>query len=323
MAARRRADQEQTGSSGGGQVTEEQHSPRKRKSKPDTGSRHMWLVNPLPEKVYATYVHPKWLLITPSSVACAAVNMGAVCMAALATQKEQATSSTFIFLVLAICSFSHRMLVYAAIDWHWYVVDYCVIMDAAIAWQLWQLSSGAIAADDERAVAQLFVMAAGIGSFVLMLSTKFAIHHPECAASWWIHVGVPLWLSLAMRHWPGFAASGQLSGTEIFGLFVRGYLPWWCGYFCLIMFKPFIPCWLAKSPCLITDYMGSAPSFRLQLKFMTGHALFAVFGGAVGSIAYNSLLLHWLWVGLTTASSVVYGLKFYRACAASGDAAEA
>ena len=275
----------------------------------------MWLVSPLPEKVYATSAHPKWLRPMPTALLCAAVNLVGMYIAAMATQQKQ-TESTSVFLVLAGLSFAHRLVVYAAIHWLWYVIDYCVIMCGIIFWHLWQFSNGETAADDEEATARLFVLSAGIGSFVLMLNTKLLLHHPECAASWWIHVGVPIWLSLAMRNWAGFNSTGLLTTVDIIVIFLRSYLPWWLGYFGFIIIRPSLPFALDKWPYLVGDYMGANPTFFHKFKFMAGHGIFALLGGVVGAFAYSNLLVHQLWVALGTASSAYHGLKFYRSCKA-------
>ena len=123
MAARRSAAAPASQPEG---EAEKPHSPRNRKAKPDTGSAYMWLVSPLPEKVYATSAHPKWLRPRPTALLCAIVNMVGMYIAALATQQDQ-TASTSVFLFLAVLSFAHRLVVYAAIHWLWYVIDYCVI----------------------------------------------------------------------------------------------------------------------------------------------------------------------------------------------------
>lgn len=294
------------------------HSPRKRKAKPDTGSSNMWLVSPLPERVYATSAHPKWLRPSPTSLLCAGANIIGIYLAAVATQQMQATSMP-VFIAAAALGFAHRLAVYAAIGWIWYAIDYCVAVDGVILCYLWQFSSGAIAADDEQAHAQLFVVSAGIGIFALQLKSKFLLHHPESATSWWIHVGVPLWLSLAMRNWAGFGgdASG-LATTELITLFLKAYMKWWLGYFGLIILRNAVslPLGLSEAPCLVDDFMGGpCPHFGLKCKFMVGHGLLALFGGVVASFAYSNLLVHQFWVALVTASSVYHGVAWMRSCA--------
>ena len=52
----------------------------------------MWLVSPKPEGVYVSTPHEKWTRVTPSSVACAVVNLLLMGVAAWSTQQDQASS---------------------------------------------------------------------------------------------------------------------------------------------------------------------------------------------------------------------------------------
>lgn len=271
----------------------------------------MWLVSPKPEGVYVSTPHEKWTRVTPSSVACAVVNLLLMGVAAWSTQQDQA-SSVKIFSVCIGAVTLGRILAYARIDWAWYFLDYCVFANAAVVWFLLK------PAHTDEEMAQYFVVITGVGIFALQLKSKCLLHHWECASSWWIHVGL-IWLTLAMRNWKP-AMPAVFSFAELMLLFVRVYLPWWLSYFALVIVRDAIelPMSLSQSPCLVDDFMGGAkPPLRLKFKFMAGHGLLAMVGGAVGCLCYQHPIVHALWVLLTLASSVFHATKFYQACLAT------